>query len=80
MISTNYSPKSTKPEKLKKDDYCEAIKRIDKDDYNDFHIEDEKQNDYHIVEFLSTYGNGHCKYFSVISTMELLANQIIKKA
>jgi hypothetical protein len=79
MISTSYSPKFTKPEKLKKSDYCEAIKTIDKDVDNDFHIEDEKQNDYHIVEVLSTYGNVHCKYFSAISTMELLANQIIKK-
>ena len=79
MISTSYSPKFTKPVKLEKNDYCEAIKRIDKDDDNDFHIEDEKQDDYRIAEVLWTHGKESFTMDVTISTMELLANQIIKK-
>ena len=80
MISINYSPRFTKPEKLEKNDYCEAIKTIDKTDDNDFHIEDQKQDEHFVAEVLATYGKESFTMDVTISTMDLLANQIIKKA
>ena len=79
MIFINYSPKFTKPVKLEKNDYCAAINRIETDDDNDFHIEDEKQDDYHIAEVLATDDKESFTMDVTISAMELLANQIIKK-
>jgi hypothetical protein len=75
MISTNF----TKPVKLEKHDYCEPIKRIDKIGDNDFHIEDQKQDEHFVAEVWATYDKKTFTMDVTISTMELLANQIIKK-
>jgi len=79
MISINYSPRFTKPEKLEKNGYCESIKTIVKFDEDDLHLEDPKQDDYHIAEVLATDDKESFTMDVTISAMELLANQIIKK-